>query len=83
VRIRITASVLVLALELLPQTATAESGYAGLLGGVSFILLVFFVAPVALLVMFVWRSIRRGKHEGHAEYKRKEAERPPIGRLGE
>ena len=78
---RITASVLVLAL--LPQAAAAESGYGGFLGGATFILLVFFVAPVALLVAFIWRSIRRGKSEGHAEYKRKDAERPPIGRLGE
>ena len=68
---------------LIPGAASAESGMGGLwILGVPVIIAIVFGIPI-LFLWLIWRSIRNGKKEGHEEYKHKEANRPPIGRMGE
>jgi len=49
-------------------------------------LLVMMAIPVVIVAVPIWlgvRWFRSGRSDSHARFKNKEAETPPLGRLGE
>ena len=48
-----------------------------------FTMLLVRVAPVLLLVLVIVFWVRSGRSDAHARFKRDQADRPDMGRLGE
>jgi hypothetical protein len=66
----------------MPFDARAEAGYAS--GLIEFVMMMLVVLSIpSLFIWLIVRSIRRGKREGHERYKNAEADKAPLGRLGE
>ena len=67
---------------LLAVSTSAEAG--GDMGGVLFFgPLIFLLALVLIPIWLIVRWVKSGKNKSHAEYKNRDASRPPLGRLGE
>jgi flagellar basal body-associated protein FliL len=76
----VRSTVLFLYLLIVSGSAHAE----GAMGGAW--LLVMMAIPVVIVAVPIWlgvRWFRSGRSDSHARFKNKEAETPPLGRLGE